>query len=123
MHADPEQHLLIRGPGIAVLSDGVLDHDRALDGVDGTGEVGDDTIAGAAEDPPAVGRDALVENGAAGSQPAQGADLVLFHQPAVACNIGGEDRRELAYRLSLLAHGADKTNPFAVRRTYQALLF
>jgi hypothetical protein len=93
-----------------------------LDGVDRTGEIRDDAVAGAAEDPPMMGRDALVDDGAAGDQPAQRADLVLTHQPAVARNIGGEDRRQLADRLFSLAHHADETDPFAVRRANEALL-
>lgn len=44
----------------------------------------------------------LVENGAAGGQPPQGADLVVAHQPAVACDIGGKDRRERVERTDRL---------------------
>ena len=115
MDADAKTHLLFFGERL-------LHCDRALDGVDRTGEIRDDAVAGAAEDPPAIGRDALVENRAAGGQPAQGADLVLTHQPAVACDIGGEDRRQLADRLSLLAHRADKADALAVRGADEALL-
>src|SRR5262245_19409535 len=115
MHPDAETHLLFWGERL-------LHCDRALDGVDRTGEVGDDAVAGAAEDASAIGRDALVEDGAAGGQSAQGADLVLTHQPAVAGDICGEDRRELADRLFPLAHGADKADPFAVRGAKEALL-
>ena len=39
----------------------------ALHGIDGTGEIGDDAIAGSAEDAPAMGRDALIKNGATGN--------------------------------------------------------
>src|SRR6516165_4125186 len=122
-HAGAETHLLIRWPARTVFGDGILDRDGALDGVDRTGEVGDDAVAGAAKDPPAMSGDALVENGAAGGQPAQGANLVLTHQPAVACDIGREDRRELADGFFFLAHGADKADPFAVRGTQEALFF
>jgi hypothetical protein len=41
-----------------------------LNGVGRAGEVGDDAIAGTAEDASAEGRDALVENRATGGQPA-----------------------------------------------------
>src|ERR1700747_2652665 len=58
----------------------------------------------------------------AGSR-AQGADLVLPHQPAVAFDIGGEDRRELADRFCFLAHRADKANSLAVRGANEALFF
>src|SRR5260370_31463558 len=123
MHADSQTHLLIRGPSGAVFRDRVLDRDRALDGVDGTGEIGDDAVAGAAEDPPAIGRDALVENGATSGQPAQGANLILTHQAAVAGDIGGGDRRQLADRLFFLVHRADEADPLAVRRANEALFF
>jgi hypothetical protein len=116
MHADAKTHLLFFGERF-------LHCDRALDGIDRTGEIGDDAVAGAAEDAPAIGRDAPVEDRAAGGQPAQGADLVLPHQPAVAFDIGREDRRELADRLFFLAHGPDKAEPFAVRRANEVLFF
>jgi hypothetical protein len=93
-----------------------------LDGIDRTGEIRDDAVAGAAENAPAIGRDALVENGATGGQPTQGADLVLPHQPAVAFDISGKDRRELADRFCFLAHGANKAEPFAMRCANEALL-
>ena len=109
MHADAETHLLLCGEGL-------LNRDRTLHGVDRTGEICDDAVAGAAEDAPAIGRNALVEDRAAGGQPAQGADLVLTHQPAVAGDIGGKDRRELAHRIFFFADGADKTQPFARHR-------
>ncbi len=70
MHSDAQTHLLARGPGGAVLGGCLLNRDRALDSIDGTGEIGDDAVTGAAEDAPAIGRDALIENGAAGGQSA-----------------------------------------------------
>ena len=69
-----------------------------------------------------MGRDAFVENDSTGGQPAQGADLVLPHQSAVALDVGREDRRELADRFLFLAHGADKAETFAVRCANEALL-
>ena len=108
MQADAEAHLLFFGERF-------LHCDRALDGVYRAHKVGDDTIASATKDAPTMGCDVLVENGATGGQPAQCADLVLPHKPAIARDIGGEDRRELADRLSLLTHHADKADPFAVR--------
>src|SRR5580704_9036426 len=115
MHTDAETHLLFIGERI-------LNRDRALHRIDGTREIGGDAVAGTAEDAPAMGCDALIENGATGGQPAQGADLILTHQPAVASNIGGEDRRQLADSLFPLAHRADKADAFAVRGANEALL-
>src|SRR5262249_49135784 len=115
MNADTEAHLLFLGEGL-------LNRDRALHSVDGTGEIGDDTIAGTAEDPPAMGRDALVDNGATGGQPAHRANLVVTQQLALARNTGSEDRRQLAERFSSLAHLADKPDPSVVGGADKALL-
>jgi hypothetical protein len=52
MHADAEAHWLTHGAGGVFFGDGILNCDRTLDGVDRTGEVGDDTVAGAAEKRP-----------------------------------------------------------------------
>ena len=121
MHADAEAHWLTHGAGGVFFGDGILNCDRTLDGVDRTGEVGDDTVAGAAEDAPATGGDQLLQNYATGGQPTQGADLVLPHQPAVAFDIGRKDRRELADRFFFLANEADEPEAFAVRRANKAL--
>jgi hypothetical protein len=120
MHADAKPHLFTRGSRSVVLGERLLNRDCALDRIDGTGEIGDDAVAGVAKDPPAIGRDVLVENGAAGGQPEQGADLVLLHQPAVACDIGRENRCDLADRFFFLAHRTDKTDPFAIRCAKEA---
>ena len=66
MHADAEAHLLTRGSGCAAFGERFLNRDRALDGIDRAREIGDDAVAGTAKNPPAIGRDALVEDGATG---------------------------------------------------------
>ena len=77
-----------------------LHRDRALHGIDRAGEVGDDAVAGGVEDAATMRRDQPVDDGAASLQPGERADLVARHQPAVAGNVGGEDRGEFAlYRL------------------------
>jgi hypothetical protein len=122
MHADAEAHLFAGRPVFPVFGERLLNRHRALDGVDRTGEIGDDAVAGAAKNPSAICRDVPVESGATGGQPAQGADFVLPHEPTVTFDIGREDRRELADGLFFLAHDADKAEPFAVRCADEALL-
>ena len=46
---------------------------------------------------PAMYADQPVEDPARGFEPSQRADLVPPHQPAVAGDVGGENRRELAF--------------------------
>jgi hypothetical protein len=121
MRADAEAHWLTHCSGGVFFDDGSLNRDRTLDGVDRIGEVGDDTVPGAAEDALAMGGDQLVEDDATGGEPAQGADLVPPHQPAVACDIGRKDRRELADRLFFLAHDSDEADSFAVCCAKEAL--
>ena len=100
MHADAELHRFVGGtPGI-LCGDRGLHRDRALHGIDRAGEVGDDAVAGGVEDAAPVRRDQLVDDDAARLQPGERADLVARHQPAVAGNVGGEDRGEFAlYRM------------------------
>ena len=74
-----------------------LHRDRALHGIDRAGEVGDHAVAGGVEDAAPVRRDQLVDDGAASLQPGERGHLVARHQPAVAGNVSGEDRREFAF--------------------------
>jgi hypothetical protein len=106
--------LLRRGASGAIFGHSLLNRDRTLDGIDRTGEIGDNTVARAAEDPSAICGDALVENNARGGQLAQGADLVLTHQSTITFDIGREDRRKLPDRFFFLAHDADEADSLAV---------
>ena len=100
MHANAELHRLGGRLLRALHRDCRLHRDRALHGIDRAGEVGDDAVAGGVEDAAPVRRDQLVDDGAARLQPGERADLVARHQPAVAGNVGGEDRGEFAlYRM------------------------
>ena len=95
MHADAELHGLVGGSA-RILYRG-LHRDRALHGVDRAGEVGDDAVAGGVEDAAPVRRDQPVDDHAACLQPAERGNLVMRHQPAVAGNVGGENRCELSF--------------------------
>jgi hypothetical protein len=68
-----------------------------LHGVDRAGEIGDDAVAGGVENAPAMRRDQPVDDDPAGLQPGERANLVVRHQPAVTGDVGGENRRELAF--------------------------
>src|SRR5207248_11082169 len=65
MHADTEQHRLIRGTARILDGYGGLHRDRALYGIDRAGEVCDDAVAGGVEDPAPVRRDQPIYDGAA----------------------------------------------------------
>ena len=100
MHADAELHRLVgRAAGI-LGGDRRLHRDGALHGIDRAGEVGDDAVARGVEDTAPVRRDQLIDDDAARLQPGERPDLVARHQPAIAGDVGGEDRGEFAlYRM------------------------
>ena len=121
MHTDAEAHRFAGRQVRCGFGERVLSCHCALHRLDCTGKIGDDAVAGTAEDASARGRDALAEDRATGRQPTQRADFVLLHQPAVAGDVGGEDRRQLADRFFFLAHAADKAEPFTVHGANEAL--
>src|SRR5437868_1087103 len=84
----------LSGSGNIVYSYRGLYRNRALDGIDRAGEVGDDAIPGGVEDSPPMRRDQLIDGDTAGLQPGERANLVTRHQPAIAGNVSGEDRGE-----------------------------
>ena len=97
MDADAEPHGFALGHARIFLGQSLLHRDRALHGIDGTDEIGDDAVAGGVEDPPAMRRDQPVHDFAAGLEPGERAGLVQPHQPAVAGDVGGEDRGEFSF--------------------------
>jgi hypothetical protein len=104
MDANAEPHLLTERAILVLFFDRILDRDGALDGINGTGEIGNDTVAGGIEDPAAMGGDQRVEDRPIGLQTAQRADLVQPHQAAVLGNIGRENRGELTFDDLALRH-------------------
>jgi hypothetical protein len=92
MHADAEAHRLVPSAAGAFGCDSVLRRHRARDGVNRAGEIGDHAVARRVEDPAAVGCDQPVDDGPTGLESGKRADFVLRHQPAVAGNVGREDR-------------------------------
>src|ERR1700719_4693737 len=115
MDADAETHRLAGRVTLVFFFNGVLDRDGAFDGIDRTCKIGDKTVAGGIEDPAAMGGDQSIEDGPVGLQPAQRADLVQPHQPAVLGNVGREDHGELSFDYLDFCHrpssrGADAAN-------------
>src|SRR6266478_2035319 len=81
---DPKPHLLT-GRSIRILpAYGVLHFDSAFNGIDGAGEIGDETIASRVEDPTAMRGDESIDNDPVGREGTKGADLIEPHQAAVA---------------------------------------
>jgi hypothetical protein len=81
----------------------VLHFDGAAHGVDHGTELDQRTVAGAFDNAPAVHRDRRVDQIAAqGPEPRKRAVLVTAGEPAVAGDVGDQDRREL----SGFCHGA-----------------
>jgi hypothetical protein len=73
-----------------------LHRDSASDGIDRASEIGDDAVTGGVKDAAPMRSDQVVDNRPARFQPRKRADLVARHQPAVAGNVGRENRSEFA---------------------------
>ena len=71
-----------------------LDRDGATHRLDRTGELGNDTVAGAAEYTPIMGLDQLIDYTAIGFKSSEGCFLILAHEPGVPNHIGGQDKRQ-----------------------------
>src|SRR5215469_12767688 len=97
LDADTELHLLI-GKAIGVLlGDSILRRDRALHGIDGAGEISDETVTRRVEDSASMRGDQPIDDDPVSRKGAKGADLISAHQAAVALHIGCEDRGELSF--------------------------
>jgi hypothetical protein len=93
MHSDPEPEGSL---AIIVCCDPVqriLHFDGALDGVDCTRELGQDTVARCVGNPPTMLDNQAVHDLAVGRQRLKGCDLILVHEPGVTSDIGGKNGR------------------------------
>src|SRR5262249_1019595 len=84
VNADAEPHLLIDRPIPILLGYRVLHGDGTLNGIHGTGEIGDETVASRAEDPASMRGDQVIDDNPIGRERAEGADLIPPHEAAVA---------------------------------------
>jgi hypothetical protein len=73
-----------------------LQREGAFDGADHRAEFNQEPVASCLDDPPAMLGDERIGGGTMLAQCQRGTRLVLTHQPAVAGDIGGEDRSETA---------------------------
>ena len=90
-------HLLTRRWIRILLGQGVLHRDSTSHGVRRAGEIGDETVARRVEDPTPMRGDQAIDYDPVSRERAKGTDLISVHQTAVALDIGGEDRRKLAF--------------------------
>ena len=95
--ADAELQPLVLGHRLVAPGDLLLDLDRAQARLHGARELGDDAVAGAVEDAPAMGRHQPVDDLTMRPQGVERSLLVSPHQPAVAGDVGGKDRGKLAF--------------------------
>jgi hypothetical protein len=96
MNANPELDALLgRNAGVA-LDHGGLDFDRAAHGVDHAAELDDRAVAGALDDAAVMHGDDRVDQVAAERpEPRQRAIFIRPGEPAVARDVGHQNRREL----------------------------
>ena len=87
MDADTPFHAVFAGNPRIALRCQLLQCHGAFDGADHRAELDQDTVAGHLDDPPAMTGYERIGDGAMLAQ----SRLVEPHQPAVACNIGGEN--------------------------------
>jgi hypothetical protein len=106
MDADAEAHLLAWGTLRVLVVDRLLDFDRAIDCIYGTGKIRHDAVTGGIEDAPMMSGDQSVEDRPMGLECAQRADFVQPHQAAVLSNVGRKDYRELSFDDLVVCHRA-----------------
>ncbi len=101
MDADAQPHRLVAVAAGIVRGDRGLHRNGALHGIDRAGEISDDAVAGGVEDPAAMRGDQPIDNGSARLQTGERADFIVRHQPAVAGDVGGENRRKFSFDRSI----------------------
>jgi hypothetical protein len=91
MYSDPELDALLVGPVLVVLREYLLHCHGALDGIDGAGELSQNTITCRIGDPPAVLSDKSVHDLAMSSQGPERPDFILLHEARIASHVSRED--------------------------------
>ena len=102
MHPNPELEAAVEWQVPTILGKRCLHGVGTLDGIDSAGELGDDTVASGVGDPSAMLDYEPVHDLAIGGQGPKSADLILLHEPRVACHVGGKDGRQPSLDLVLL---------------------
>ncbi len=93
MRARSELDALVRSHARVALDHGALHLDRAAHGVDHAAELDNEAVAHALDHPPVVDGDGRVDEVAAkDSEASERALFIRGHEPAVADDVGGEDR-------------------------------
>src|SRR5271165_951369 len=123
MDADAEPHLLAGRTILVFLFNGALDRDSAFDRIDRAPKIGDDAVAGSIEDAAAMDGDQSVEYHPVGLQPAQRADLVQPHQPAVLGDVGREDRGELSFDHLVFCHRPSSRGADAATESFDTRIY
>jgi hypothetical protein len=91
--ADPELHALLGREMVVARAQRRLDLGRAAHRVDRARELGEHRVAGRVEHAAAMLHEHRVEDLAVAAEDAQRAFLVRLHHPAVADDVGHQDRR------------------------------
>ncbi len=107
MHPNPELEAAHLGNISARLRKCVLRVHGTVNGIDSTGELGQDTIPSRVGYSSAIFSNQLVHDRAMSGQAPERSDLVLLHEPRIACNVSREDGHQPPFNPVLLpTHGA-----------------
>jgi len=94
--ADPPTHLAVVGKLGVERRDRLLHLGRALNGLDRTGKLAQDAVAGGAGDAAAMLRHGAVDYIASLAEPLKRSDFIGAHPTAIVLDVGAQDRGELA---------------------------
>ena len=104
----------------------MLNLDGAVHGIDHTGKLGQQIITGRIDHPAAVLLDERGDHLAVGGEGADGGFFIVPHETAVACDIGAEDRRQLAFHADcgrlVRHHFSSLTGDYPARAEWMSML-
>ena len=100
--ADAEPHLLAAGQVAVSVGEVLLDRHSTTRRLDRAGELGDDAVAGAAEDAAEMPGDPCIDGLSAGGESGQSGLLVRLHEAGIADDIGGEYGGQAAFHFNPL---------------------
>jgi hypothetical protein len=107
VNPDPKPETLMLRSAFGHLGDSFLHGNGALDGIDGTWKLSQNTVASGVGDPSTVLRNQPIHHLAMGGQRSKGSDLILLHEARVACHVSREDGCQPPLDLALLPiHGS-----------------